>query len=229
MCSRTALIRLRRALYIGSAILVGLLSAACETPRLERDTVYPADWPGFGEVGEDCSGLEGTYANRGRYVDDTGMAGDAWLTDVLAAMPTPREAKDLAALHVCERVTLRLESMPLPASDAFDLMWRRLVAVPSRRIGDRPDQWAPCDVVIQLPRGLGYPHVSGDVPTYEAGAGACLGRPKWFRYINHNPAGMGYVLPLVLEITQGTDGSLIVQITNGFSTTKAWARFPRVP
>jgi hypothetical protein len=214
----------KRACRISIFIAAALLGAACETAKLERDTLYPTDWPDFANIGEKCIGLEGTYANRGRYVDNSGKTADAWLTDVLAAMPTPREVRTLESLHFCERVRLHLESYPSPARP--DWLLQRIVAAPSRRVGDAPGQWVDCDASIQLPRGLGWPWASDNVPTYERGHSWCMARR--FVYVNENPGGFGYSLPLAIEIAQGIDETLIVRIVRG-SMVLAWARFPKAP
>jgi len=212
----------RRAL---AALAVTLLCSGCETPPLKTDAVYPADWPQFVEVGEKCLGLEDTYANRGRYVDDGGKAGDAWLTDVLAAMPTPREGAELSSLHLCERVTLRIESFRPPSSS--DLMLQRAIAVPARRVGEGSSEWVDCES-IHLPRGPGWPWVGGDFKSYESGTGSC--QAKRFYYYNPHPSRLGWIPGLFIEIARGTDDSLIVKVwREGTPTAKAWARFAKAP
>jgi hypothetical protein len=231
LCSREARMRTRseadrpagrRALV---ALAVALLCGGCETPALKTDAVYPADWPQFVEVGEKCLGLESTYANRGRYVDDAGKAGDAWLTDILAAMPTPREGAELSSLHLCERVTLRIESFPSRARS--DLMMQRAIAVPVRRVGEGSSEWADCES-IHLPRGPGWPWVGNEGKTYESGTGLC--QPKRFFYYNPHPGGLGWIPGLFIELARGTDNSLIVKVwREGSPTAKAWAHFAKAP
>ena len=205
------------------ALAVVLSCIGCETPPLKADAVYPADWPQFAEIGEKCLGLEGTYANRGRYVDDAGKAGEAWLTDVLAAMPTPQEGATLSSLHICERVKLHLESFPSPARS--DVTMQRAVAVPGRRVSESSGEWADCES-IHLPRGPGWPWVGGDVRTYESGTGSC--QATRFVYYNPHPSGLGWVPGLFNEIARGADSALIVKVwREGTPTAKAWARFPK--
>jgi hypothetical protein len=211
-------------LQVLSAVAVALLCFGCETPTLKGDSLYPADWPPLAGPGEKCLAIGGTYANLGRAVDAKGKPADAWLTDVLAAMPTPREGEALRALHACARVTLHVESFP--SQIRSDVLMQRIVAVPQRRIGESPEQWTDC-ADIHLPRGPGYPHSPAGTPTYESGIGFCF--PTVFAYVNPRPMGIGITAALTLYFAVARDGSLIVKVGSGPEhTTETWARFGKV-
>lgn len=72
---------LRQAPFTSSLVLL----AGCVTLHapLTRDDSYPADWPDVMTAGEECRGLNGTYANSGELaVADSGRS-DALLTQIL--------------------------------------------------------------------------------------------------------------------------------------------------
>jgi hypothetical protein len=53
------------------------LMAACTTALLSNDPSYPAGWPRIIGAGPDCENLEGTFENRGVFVNAAGQSGTA--------------------------------------------------------------------------------------------------------------------------------------------------------
>ena len=198
------------------------LAAACALPLLEGDSSYPAGWPAIAGAMANCSGIGGTFANRGVYVDKAGDTQEVWLTNLLPLSertpPGDPRHKERAALRSCERVTLRVALDPMP--DRPSVKTPRLLVDPARLVGAGPsNRWEPCGG-FQLPLGRGWPFEG----SLYAGC-----TPNYF-VLTAEP---GEIRPDTFDLKLGlsTDGSLVARWEYGptWSVDHVWARFDRLP
>jgi hypothetical protein len=137
---------------------------------LERDEFYPADWPDIIGAGQNCRGIEGTFANKGVAAIEAERIHEIWFTDLFAL--NKKTAAGADAMHACDRVALKLETYPHPWNRDV-LLWRLLID-PSREITSDPrGRFEHCEN-ISLPRGLGGLGLEGGVPIHESGIAQCV-------------------------------------------------------
>jgi hypothetical protein len=224
MCAADWVPTRARALRSALSVVLATLAAGCAIPLLERDSSYPAGWPSIAGPMADCSGISGTFANKGVYVDKAGDTQEIWLTNLLPLSertpPGDPRHKERAALRSCERVTLRFVLDPLP--DRPSVKTPRLIVSPARLVGAGPSgRWEPCSG-FQLPLGRGWP--------FEGSLFAgCTPNSNFFVLATD----LGQIVPDVfhLSLGLGTDGSLIARWEYGptWSIDHVWARFDRLP
>ena len=219
MSSFNSLLRLRAMKWLLTATL-----AACAAPVLEKDTAYPEGWPNLVGALEECRGVEGTFANKGVYIDKAGQPREAWLTDMLPFEERVPEGdprrKERGDMQSCERVSLQLESSPWKAVLGPDAKHWRLVVNPTRQVsGDPSARWESCGA-FQLPRGLGWP-LEGAL------AVTCAGN---FFALTAEPGRVIGDL-FALKLATASDGSLIAKMDIGpiGALEHVWARFARLP
>jgi len=161
---------LRAQAPVGRAVtlFLAILLVACATPELEKDNAYPADWPDLVAAGEDCRGIEGTFANQGVPVDRSGRRTEVLFTDLFGPRANAEQEKFLA-LRSCERVSLRVETYP-----SQRVMRSRLIVEASRKITSDPlGRYELCES-LHLPRDKGWPFADQSTPRHESGAGYCF-------------------------------------------------------
>lgn len=222
-----------------STILSVVIAGGCTASSILRDKFYPADWPDIIGAGDDCHGIEGTFANKGTLVDEAGHAKEIWLTDLFYG-PSFRgeerfsfgEEEKFSARRSCERVSLTVETYTF-TSLSRPVTRQRLIITPSRKIASDPQaQFEPCES-MHLPRSKGYPfEPEGKVAPYENGFAVCTNN---FLYYENTWGARGQGWHFVLA----SDGTLLVRVNNErlwafypviwWTTEKGWARFSKFP
>jgi hypothetical protein len=133
----------RSASWLFLIACAALLVAGCEIvpPRVERDGLYPPDWPDTVGSGENCRGIEGTFENKGALVEEKQYDSSgrlvsresrirtALLSDMFRMVGSQQRSDQaaLVALQRCERISLSVEPYSQPISEIFDWKVDRLM------------------------------------------------------------------------------------------------------
>lgn len=202
------------------AAAVTATAMACAVPDMQREPSYPVSWPDIASA-PGCSGLAGTYLNRGVLIDKAGQEQDVWLTTLLPfnrRAPPAAERQQRAEMRQCAHVQLRVEDRPWP--DSPGRKTSKLVVAPSRQTQPDPSAtWEPCGG-FELPQARGWPF-EDDV------LGACGAN---YYVLEMNPGQIVYEA-YHLQLASGIDGSLVVKWSFGskLGMDHVWARFARAP
>jgi hypothetical protein len=202
------------------AAILAAAATACAVPELQRESTYPAGWPDIASA-PGCSGVAGTYLNKGVLIDKAGQEQDVWLTGLLPfshRTPPVAERQERAGLRQCARVQLRVEERPWPNSPSRKTS--KLVVASSRQAQTEPSaQWEPC-AGFELPQGRGWPF-EDDV------AAGCATN---YYTLSMNPGQIVYEA-YMLNLANAVDGSLVVKWWYGsqLGMEHVWVRFTRVP
>jgi len=202
-----------------------LVLAACAIPPVEKDANYPPGWPEIAGAGAECIGIEGTFLNKGMFVERAGQTREVWLTSMLPfnrLVPNETTIRARDGLRSCERVSLRLESSPWRALLGPDAKHWALFVTPSRPSGTPPNTALELCSEFRLPEGLGVP--------LEAHSNLFAGCSSNFFLLTS--LGPSTISPsTVRKLTLASDGSLIFKLEGGetIRSPRGWALFQRLP
>jgi hypothetical protein len=215
---------LRQSLRVANWVMF-LVLAACAIPPVEKDASYPPSWPEIAGAGDECIGIEGTFLNKGMFVERAGKTREVWLTSMLPfnrLAPNETTITARSAMRSCERVSLRLESSPWRAVLGPDTKHWTLFVTPARPSGTPPHTALELCSEFRLPEGLGGP--------LEANSNLFAGCSS--NYFLLASLGPSTISPSTIrKLTLASDGSLIFKLEGGetIRSPRGWARFQRLP
>jgi hypothetical protein len=201
--------------------------STCATVEMPRTRDYPGNWPAIVGPGSECRGIEGTYVNRGTAVR-AGAPGEPrsiWVTDLFqqhgiwvrerSGFPAYEAVKQ--DLHACDRVTIRIESIPAgerPISDPSPL---RITINASGFVSPgSSSERAPC-TTLAVPKSPGHARPPGP--------GHLFCRPSGLHYVGE----AGTINGFDLHLARADDGSLVAFKSDVVLPDAIWARFLKLP